>query len=87
MAERFVTHSGKDEDGDITSLGNPAESWSPRNKADVIDDIETGRHAYYTGTQDLKRANIIVIAGALGKYLFTDQDGPALRHLSNLPDC
>lgn len=87
MAERFVTHSGKDEDGDITSLGNPLEPWSPRSKADVIEDIENGIHTYYTGTQDLKRANVVVIAGSLDKYLFTDQDGPAVRHLSNLPDC
>ena len=87
VADRLVTHSGKNQDGDITSLGNPAEPWSPRSKADIIRDIEDGVHAYYTGTQERKRANVVVVAGTLDKYLFTDQDGAAVRHLSSLPDC
>jgi hypothetical protein len=68
-------------------LCNPNEPWSPQTSEDAIRDIENGVHSYYTGTADLKRANIVVIAGALGTYLFTDKDGAGIRHLLNLPDC
>ena len=41
MAERLVTHTCKDpRTGEITRLCNVSESWSPRAKADAIDDIE-----------------------------------------------
>jgi hypothetical protein len=86
MADRFVTHTDKTHDGDITRLGNPRESWSPISAADVIREIENGVHTYYTGTSGSGRANVVVIASPEGKGLFTDRDGPAARHLLNLPD-
>ncbi len=39
MAKRQVTQTQKDTDGDITALCNPEASWSPRKKADAINDI------------------------------------------------
>ena len=47
MAERHVTRSRKDADGDITALCNPDQYWSSRTKAGAIQDIETGTHRYY----------------------------------------
>jgi len=44
MADRQVTASGKDKDGDITKLCKSGEAWSPRQKADAIRDIENGTH-------------------------------------------
>ena len=40
MIEREVKASGKDKDGDIISLCNSDEKWSPRQKKDAIYDIE-----------------------------------------------
>ena len=47
MADRKVTASGKDKDGDIIKLCKSGEAWSPRMKADAIRDIENGTHTYY----------------------------------------
>ena len=53
MADRRVTASGKDRDGDITRLCNGGEYWSPRSKANAISDIESKTHSYFgVGTQN-----------------------------------
>lgn len=86
MADRRVYGTGKDQDGDITSLCAPAEWWSPRGKADVIADIETGSHTYYV-KDGAGRSDIQVVAGATGKYLRTDPNGKCADNLDELPDC
>ena len=45
MADRQVTKTRKDEEGDILALCDDAAFWSPRAKQDAITDIERG----YTG--------------------------------------
>lgn len=47
MAQRPVTQTKKDRDGDILALCNPGEPWSPRDKTGAIYDIEHGIHSYY----------------------------------------
>jgi Protein of unknown function (DUF3892) len=86
MADRRVTKSGKDKDGDITRLCNAGQSWSPRSKADAIDDIEDDRHSYYT-QEESYRSEVRVVDGANGKYLRTDADSTSRNNLDNLPDC
>lgn len=85
MADRKVTRTGKNNDGDITSLCSD-EFWSPRKKADAISDIETKTHSYYvmSGT---KRVDIHVVKGTTGKYLRTDPDATSKNNLDDLPDC
>ena len=39
MTERRVRQTGKDTHGDITALCNVGEAWSPRLKADAINDV------------------------------------------------
>lgn len=86
MADRRVTKTGKDKDGDITKLCNPNAAWSPRWKRGAISDIENGTHTYYV--QDSKgRSDIQVVNGPTGKYLRTDPDGRAENNLDSLPDC
>lgn len=86
MAERHVTRSRKDADGDITALCNPGHYWSPRAKAGVIQDIETGFHRYYvTGTSG--RVYVHVVTGPNGKYLRTAPDPLSSNNLDDLPDC
>ena len=86
MAERHVTRSRKDADGDITALCNPGQYWSPRTKAGAIQDIEAGTHRYYvTGTSVL--VYIHVVTGPNGKYLRTSPDPLSSNNLDDLPNC
>ncbi len=86
MADRRVTHTGKDRDGDITKLCTPGEHWSPRAKRDAISDIESESHSYFVRSSR-GRSNIHVVNGPTGKYLRTDPDGDAGNNLDELPDC
>ncbi|MEV7608514.1 DUF3892 domain-containing protein [Microbacterium sp. NPDC089320] len=85
MAERRVTHSRKNRDGDITAIGTPIQYWSPRAKADAISDIELRIHTYYVQWPE-KRTEIRVVSGATGKYLRTDRDNTTRNNLDDLPD-
>ncbi len=87
MAERAVTRSRKDRDGDITGLCNPGEYWSPRNKEDAIRDIETGLHQYHVPWSDGTKTPIRVVDGPRGKYLRTDKDNTSRNNLDDLADC
>lgn len=87
MARRRVTHTGKDRNGDITSLCAHGEGWSPRKKWDAIQDIESGANSYYVRWQDSKETEIRVVNGSTGKYLRTDRDNTARNNLDDLPDC
>jgi len=86
MAERRVTQTGKDKDGDITKLCNPNEYWSPRSKQGAISDIESETHKYYvqSGTN---KAYVQVVNGPTGKYLRTTADPSSSNNLDNLADC
>lgn len=47
MIKRKITNAVKDEDGNIVALANPAEWWSPRSTAEIINDIEEAFYEYY----------------------------------------
>lgn len=87
MAERPVTQSRKDRDGDILALCNPGESWSPRLKQDAINDIEGRLHNYFVEVPGTGRVDIHVVRGPKGKYLRTDPDRTNRNNLDDLPDC
>jgi hypothetical protein len=82
MADRTVKKSGKDKDGDITSLCGEG-SWSPRKKADAISDIDNGTHRYLVNG----RTEVEVVNGTTGKYLRTKPNNNSNDNLDNLPDC
>lgn len=84
--ERRVRKSGKDADGDITSLCNSGEWWSPRRKADAIDDIEDDNYRYYVEEQT-PRTYVKVREVAGKKHLRTTADSTSRNNLDNLPDC
>lgn len=86
MADRRVTATGKDADGDITKLCNGGESWSPRAKADAVRDIETKAHSYYVDRAG-HRTEVHVVERGGKKYLRTDADSSSRNNLDNLPDC
>lgn len=87
MADREVTQTRKDIYGEISALCNPSADWSPRPKADAIQDIDSKDHTYYVMWPDRKRTEIRVVQGATGKYLRTDRDETTRNNLYDLPDC
>jgi hypothetical protein len=87
MADRQVTHSGKDREGDITKLCSSGHVWSPRSKLDAINDIESRLHTYFVRWPDQKRTEIRVVNGPSGKYLRTDRDSTTRNNLDDLPNC
>lgn len=94
MGTRKVTKTGKDRDGDITSLCNPGEWWSPRKKADAIKDIRDAGKPYsenspYYTMVDGKSVAVVVIEDdkIKGDYLRTDRDKTTKNNLAELPDC
>lgn len=86
MADRPVRKTRKNDEGDIMALCDDGASWSPRQKADAIQDIESGAHTYHVPWTD-GRTEIRVVQGATGKYLRTDKDSTARNNLDDLPDC
>lgn len=86
MADRRVTQSGKDEEGDITALCNPSKTWSPRRKWGAIRDIENRDHTYYVDKAGY-RTDVEVVDDPDGKYLRTTADPTSDNNLANLPDC
>lgn len=87
MAKRYVRQTGKDKDGDITRLCNSGQFWSPRSKADAIQDIESGTHEYWVNWANYPETKIRVVTGTRGKYLRTDRDQTSRNNLDDLPDC
>lgn len=86
MAERRVTKTGKNTDGDITSLCNPGMSWSPRKKQDAIGDIEGRVHRYYVNEAGYE-TDVNVVSRDGKKHLQTTADSTSRNNLDNLPDC
>lgn len=89
MADRAVRKTGKDRSGDITSLCDDGESWSPVSKADAIRHIENRVHTYYVPWKS-GRTEIRVVVDATvsgGRYLRTDRDQTTKNNLDDLPDC
>lgn len=87
MADRPVTRTEKDRDGDITKLCDPGQLWSPVSKANAIREIENGAHLYYDPWNDGQPTWIRVMNGPTGKYLRTDKDSTSRNNLDDLPDC
>jgi hypothetical protein len=84
MADRSVTHSRKDQYGNITALGNPNAAWSVRSSVLVVSDIQSGSHTYYVPWQS-GRTEISVVRGPYGPYLRTDRDNTSRNNLDDLP--
>ncbi|MCT1654338.1 DUF3892 domain-containing protein [Brachybacterium muris] len=78
-----VTRSGKDRDGDITSLcGN---GWS-HPKAQAVAAIRNDSSAYYVSVGG--QTAYVRVGTRNGKdYLTTSRDGYSANNLDNLPDC
>lgn len=87
MADRAVRKTGKDRDGDITSLCDDGASWSPRKKADAIADIKNGTHTYHVPWTSGRTEIRVVKDSVKGEYLRTDRDTTTRNNLDDLPNC
>jgi len=85
VSDRAVRQTGKDIYGNITSLADSGQIWSPRPSSDAIRDIESAAHSYYVPWQT-GRTEIRVVQGTSGKYLRTDRDNTATNNLDELPN-
>lgn len=84
MASAQVSHSGKDQYGDITAIGVKG-SWQDSKRV-AIANIESGAGAYHVSWTDGQVTPINVVQGPTGKYLRTRRDGSIGNNLDNLPD-
>lgn len=87
MADREITSTIKNKNGDIAGLCNSSELWSPKLKSMAIYEIEDHIHRYY-----IIIGNEIVYIHVVndpfkGKYLRTDPDKTTKNNLLELPDC
>lgn len=87
MAQRRVTATAKDGEGDILALCNAAQEWSPRSKNDAISDIRSKSHEYFVIGDGGSRVYVRVIDGTTGPFLRTDPDRTTTNNLDELPDC
>jgi hypothetical protein len=83
LVERRVSRSGKDGEGDITSL---CGSWGEESKNTVIRQIEASTHDYYV-EEEQPRVRVRVVSEGGRKYLRTTADSTSRNNLDNLPDC
>lgn len=86
MAERIVTHTAKDQDGDILAVCNPDSDWLQRRREWAISDILADRHTYFAQGPDDKLIPIEVVFGPAGPYLRTYGDAKEANNLDSLPD-
>jgi pimeloyl-ACP methyl ester carboxylesterase len=82
--ERMVTHVLRDADGDITHLCQPGAPWTPRSRADAIDDIRSGVHRYVVRGAGGRRVPIHVVDDH-GGYLRSGADAETANNLDDLP--
>lgn len=84
MATQRVTRSGKDNDGDITSL---CGAWGSVTKDRAIREIDGRPGTYFVEDRYGRRADVIVVDRATVKYLRTAPNAVCSDNLDNLPDC
>lgn len=84
MADHAVTSTGKDRNGDITSLCGP---FGKVASATAITQIDYRLETYHVPLTNGNKAVIEVVQGPSGKYLRTNWDGTTANNLDSLPDC
>lgn len=87
MADRRVRKTGKDENGNITSLCNDGQAWSPRKAADAIHDIENKIHRYFVDEAGYETTVEVITRQDGTKFLRTNADPESKNNLAKLPDC
>ena len=83
MASLRVRRSGKDQDGDITSL---CSDWGVVLKSRAIREIKAGTNRYYV-EEASPAVDVKVRTRSQVEYLTTEADSVSRNNLDNLPDC
>lgn len=84
MINRLVTGTGKDKDGDITTL---CGVWGSSSKATAIAEIKATTYRYYVQQPRTTASDVIVVGNWPNEYLRTKADGQTANNLDALPDC
>ena len=91
MANRQVTNSHKDPEGDIIGLCGP---WYPtttglsyENRATIVHHIDTGTHVYFVRVPGHGDVAVKAPTRYGRRYLTTHPDGTGRNNLDNLPTC
>jgi hypothetical protein len=79
--DRKVTGAKRDRNGNIIALCNTGQSWSPRRKKDVLEDIKAGRTSYYVHEMP-QRSYVRALSG---DTLQTTADATSKNSLEKLP--
>ena len=80
---RWIRAVSRSPTGAIVRVHDPGAAWSPRAVADVIDDIESGRHVYQTTPG---AGAVHVIKSGATKYLRSGADNNPDNNLDRLPE-
>jgi hypothetical protein len=83
VADKRVTKSGKNDQGDITFL---CGAWGNVSKTVAITEIENKTNRYYV-EEETPAVDVVVISGITGKILRTTADRTSKNNLDNLPNC
>ncbi len=84
MADRIIFKTIKNREDDVLFLVNESESWSPISVAQVIDDIESNTHNYYS--QRLDNPIMAIHDKQKGKYLRAKQNNELADNLDELDE-
>jgi hypothetical protein len=79
--DRRIRAVKKNQNGNITAVCNPGESWSPRRVADVARDIKSWRKSYYVHERG-RRTYVRLLPNGV---LQTTEDSKNGNNLNNLP--
>lgn len=81
--DRRVRRTGKNRQGDITSL---CGDFGEVSKDTAIADIEARRHRYFV-REVTPEVDVNVVRDGFSKHLRTTADRTSANNLDNLPDC
>jgi hypothetical protein len=91
--KKKVTNTKKAREGDILTLCNPGQFWSPVSKEEAIKEIERSgkpysvNSPYFTEVAGIRSSIVVMDDRLRGKYLRTDPDKTSKNNLEALPDC
>lgn len=83
MADRIVTSTFLESNGNTLFLANKSENWSPRHVNEAIKDIENNIHKYYVNNLNTE---IGVVNEGGNKFLRTFRDNNLGNNLDNIED-
>lgn len=87
MPKRVIKRVEKDNAGNIEKVGDDYGIWGPLTVEEVVDDIESQKHEYFTRYPDgIHTSKVVIVESEKGKTIACANDGVIKNNLNNLPD-